>query len=136
MSTPEKKDIVRDFLEDVKRTMTRNDVPYDTWVMVPRAKNLLCLTQLGMTLNDVYTIVLSLSVNNYSEGPTTDPMEKGECWVFGTIVDKSEIYIKLKLATISVIKKVRIISFHVAERILIYPWQQKEESNGDQGGKV
>jgi hypothetical protein len=87
---------------------------------------------LGLTSLDVYTTILGLSVSDYCEGPAKDYAEKGDCWVFGTVINGCEIYIKLKIAAISIIKKVRIISFHIADKALCYPCRQTE---GDKEGQ-
>lgn len=131
------KESVKDFLKEVKMTMVTKNEQYDTWDLVNRSKNLESLAELGFTLPDVFNTILSLSVDNYCDGPTRDMTERGDCWIFGKIIDGKEVYIKLKLASISVIKKVRIISFHIAEEAMCYPLLEKEKEeekrNGDKG---
>jgi hypothetical protein len=130
------KESVKDFLKEVKQTMVTKNEKYDTWDLVHRSKNMECLTELGFTIPDMYNTILSLSVSNYCDGPTHDLSEKGDFWVFGKIIEGKEVYIKLKLAAISIIKKVRIISFHIAEEAMCYPLLEKEtNSNGKRGDK-
>ena len=99
----------------MKQAITDTTVNYDTWVLVPRETNLSTLARLGFTFNDVRNNILSLSLADYCEGPIRDYSVKGNCWVFCKNISGLEVYIKLKLATFGPIKKVRVISFHIAD---------------------
>ena len=50
-----------------------------------------------MTSKQRVEIILSLSVQDYCSGPTSDKY-KLELWVFGKHVDGVEVYIKFKIA--------------------------------------
>jgi hypothetical protein len=95
-----------------------------TWTLVPRKKNNESLAQLGFTLTDVKDQILDLVVNNYIRGPFTDQNEKGDFWEFGKMINDLEIYIKLKQASFANIKVVRIVSFHISESPIKYPYKE------------
>jgi hypothetical protein len=116
-----KTESVKCFLREIKETITSTHTAYQTWTLVPRTKNTECLAKLGYTLLDVRDQILDLSIENYVRGPYTDNHDLGSFWEFGTIVNESEIYIKLKLATFNILRTVRIVSFHFAEKPMAYP---------------
>ena len=68
-------------------------------------------------------IIFNLKVDNYSEGPISDTMQPanlGDLWVFGAVVKKQEIYIKIQLGLPS--SNTVCISFHFAEFPMHYPF--------------
>jgi hypothetical protein len=118
---------VRDFLVDVKQTITAPG-DWSGWVLVPREENMRCISKLGFKLGDVRDEILSLSVEDYCDGPVMDRDEPGQLWVFGKAIKGMEVYIKLKLATFGTtnpIKQVRVISFHAADKRLPYPYKEE-----------
>ncbi|MFC1946087.1 hypothetical protein ACFLW1_02690 [Chloroflexota bacterium] len=119
------KEQVKDFLQEVKRAIADKTRTFDTWVLVPREKNKSSLSELGLTYPDIENTLLTLSVSEYCEGPTYDASAKGDCWIFGKIISDKEVYIKLKLASFGTknpLYVVRIISFHIADDSLCYPY--------------
>ena len=116
-------DGIKAFLQEVKDTVTATQAGYPTWVLVPRPKNNDCLAKLEYTFTDVKAQILDLAVKNYIRGPFPDQDERGEFWEFGKTIEGNEIYIKLKLANFGNLKKVRIVSFHVAELPIHYPFK-------------
>ncbi len=120
------RDEVRDFLQLVKETIA-NPVAERGWVLVPRPENNECIVQLGFKYADIEETLLSLSVEDYCEGPCRDRGQPGELWVFGKEIEGKTIYIKLKLAsfgTVGSLRIVRLVSFHLAEYALEYPFQE------------
>jgi len=121
-----KEESVRGFLLEIKSTITKPPGNWRSWVLVPRKENLNCISELGFTFQDVRDVVLDLSVTDYCEGPLQDQDKIGAFWIFGKVISGQEIYIKLKLASLSSLKIVRIVSFHKADRPLCYPYSQKK----------
>jgi len=72
-------------------------------------------------MTDVGNEILSLSVNDFCEGPLKDKSVPGNLWVFGKVIRGEEIYIKLKLSGGG--QFVTILSFHIAEAPLNYPFK-------------
>jgi hypothetical protein len=125
-----KKQAIRDFLEEVKQTMTGAASGSHGWILVKRKENVECLTELGFTYNDVRDAILGLTVVDYCEGPLQDRDIPGDLWIFGKVMGDREVYIKLKLARFGLLKIVRIVSFHRARELLYYPYKSEEEKGG------
>lgn len=99
-----------------------------------RGKNLSTLALLDMPPSARIKIIKQITVEDYSEGPIIDTLNKvGEMWVFGKDVQKHEIYIKISLGypNCSTI----CISFHVAEHPMQHP-HKKERNKKKKGGKI
>ena len=91
-------------------------------------KNKQTIASLGYQLDDVKNTILGLSVEDYAEGPLIDRKGyAGDFWVFGTIIEDKEIYIKLKVKNINSTGDKQLstlcISFHFAEHAIIYPFK-------------
>jgi len=125
-SDPRKR-AVRDFLEEVKQTITDPGSEYESWRLVKRKGNVECITELGFTYDDVRDAILGLSVVDYCAGPLRDRDMPGDLWVFGKVMEGREVYIKVKLARFGPLKIVRIVSFHAAKDSLCYPYRPEEE---------
>ena len=121
----EKEEAVRDFLLELKDVMSKPIGALPSWVLVPRQENLGCLAELEWDNDDVAALIYSLSVEDYSSGPLKDRDEKGDVWIFGKKVFGAELYVKLKLASLGSLKRVRIISLHEADQPLSYPYGRK-----------
>lgn len=89
-----------------------------------RQKNKESMVRLGLDLNDVASEVMSLSVNDYCDGPLKDCEFEGEIWEFRKEVAGKEVYIKLKLGGDKRNQQVIVISFHIAEFQLSYRFKQ------------
>ena len=88
-------------------------------------KNQAGLLALGITRQHRRQVILSLTCDDYSSGPSPDIAYPGEpVWVFGAVVEGTEVYIKLKLPPEG---KPTCISFHPAERRIEYPFRDPEE---------
>jgi hypothetical protein len=127
----QEREIVRDFLQLVKETIA-NPIADQGWVLVPRKENKECLLQLGFKYPDIKETLLSLSVEDYCEGPCEDRDQPGELWVFGKTIENKVVYIKLKLASFGPLRIVRVVSFHFAEHTLEYPFEEKGRNRDDE----
>lgn len=128
-----KKLAVRDFLVEVKQTVVREGINDYGWVFVRRRENIDCLAELGFRNEDVRDVILGLSVADYCDGPVQDLSMPGDFWVFGKVISGKEIYIKLKLATISVLRIARVVSFHLAKGKLCYPFAHEKGEGHERG---
>ena len=87
-------------------------------IFIPRRANLDTLANLGMTIADAEFVILGLSARDYISGPAHDhDGSAGEIWVFGTVINRDNIYIKVKLET----GRAACISFHEAQYPLVFP---------------
>ncbi len=86
-------------------------------------KNFQTLTDLELNVEDVKKELKALAVANYSEGPLPDKLYNGApMWVFGKMVSKREIYIKITMGQPN--DKVICISFHFPEHNMTYPYKK------------
>ena len=112
---------VSKFLIEVKTTLQKTNPKNPSWTLSTiREKNLATLSELEMTNESVKNVILSLTPDNYCAGPLKDCKLPGELWEFGTKIRGLEIYIKIKLMNDKYGSSVRILSFHRAERPLVY----------------
>jgi hypothetical protein len=66
------------------------------------------------------SILEALQTKDYSEGPLVEKLYGGaDMWVFGKIIKKKEIYIKITMGAIGC--NVICISFHLAKNKMAYP---------------
>lgn len=69
-------------------------------------------------------MICQLVPENYSSGPTPDDTDQGkEVWVFGSELEGTEVYIKLRLSPTKRGEMPRgaVWSFHEAENRMRYP---------------
>lgn len=96
-------------------------VALNKFIFVDRKVNLDCITRLGITIETVKNIIFNLTYKNYMSGPDKDKDRRvGSVWVFGTLVNNTEIYIKLSDNFNFNIAK--CISFHEANFKCSYPY--------------
>jgi hypothetical protein len=108
---------VKDFLLEFKRIMAKGrglDI-------VNRRENIDTLAKFGLTRGNLKEEIMTLSVENYCQGPEPDRDRPGDIWVFGKQIGAEEIYIKLKVAQVGNEKIAKCISFHAADFPLCYP---------------
>jgi hypothetical protein len=111
------KQIAADFLKRFKEGCACGKFTF-----IPRRPNLEAITSLGITLTDVKEIILGLTTDNYCRGPEADEDgSAGEVWVFGTVVDGIEIYIKLKVDN----DFAKCISFHQPDYNMNFPLHER-----------
>ena len=90
---------------------------------VPRKKCLDTIAQLGITIQQAKSEIMSLTYKDYHRGPEPDAdTTGGEVWTFGKMINGQEIYIKLKAVTH--LNLAKCLSFHVAERLMAYPYRR------------
>jgi len=89
--------------------------------VVPRYDNNQALIALGINRKKQKKLLLELGKLNYSSGPKRDVDRNGEVWIFGTTINTTEIYIKLKIIYHPSGNKAKCLSFHPAEEPLTYP---------------
>ena len=123
-SSDSHKAVIREFLQEVKNTITKRGNTDYGWRLVKRSETMNCLAELELDFGDVRDLILQLLVTDYCEGPVNDRNMPGDLWVFGKVVAGKEVYIKLKLATFGSLKLVRVVSFHLAKESLCYPYKE------------
>ncbi len=104
------------FLENFKEKMKIFDILFRD----DRDKNIQTLVDLELRPVDRRSILESLEVRDYSQGPLPETMYGGaEMWVFGRLIKNHEVYIKISMGAIGT--SVICISFHLAEQKINYP---------------
>lgn len=89
-----------------------------------RMKNIDALAALEITALERERIIDNIKPTDYSEGPVKDKMSiESDMWIFGKIVKKQEVYIKITIGNIS--KPVICISFHPSEKPMVYPFKSE-----------
>ncbi|MCJ7782753.1 MAG: hypothetical protein MUP41_02400 [Desulfobacterales bacterium] len=113
---------IRDFLVDFKGIMAKGrglDI-------VNRLENIDTLAKMGLTKKNLIEEIMTLSVENYCQGPEPDRDRSGAIWVFGKQIGAEEIYVKLKIAQVGKEKIAKCLSFHAANFPLCYPYRGEE----------
>ena len=88
-----------------------------------RGKNAQALLDLEISSDYRKEALKKLEVEDYSEGPIFDTLYKGSAlWVFGKIIRDREVYIKISLGLKDA--EAVVISFHIAEHPLNYPFKK------------
>lgn len=110
------KETVGQFLKDFKFKMSIWDVLFRD----DRGKNTQTLTILELRPIERKKVLDALEAIDYSEGPVEEKLYGGSAmWVFGKMVKKKEIYIKITMGVPG--SSVICISFHLAEHKMSYP---------------
>lgn len=92
------------------------------YFLLKRAKNLETLIELNLDSSDIKQELLKLELKDYSQGPLPDELGAGmEMWVFGRIIKNKEVYIKVTEGRPD--DRGLVISFHIAERSMRYPFR-------------
>lgn len=112
----EKEESVGRFLTEFKMVARKRGVDF-----VPREAFIETMTMLGITRGICYDELLTLSVQDYCQGPEEDRDRPGKVWVFGKHYEGKEIYIKLKLVRAGRETIAKCLSFHLAEFPLCFP---------------
>jgi hypothetical protein len=116
---------IRDFLLQFKKIM----VTGRGLDIVNRRENIDALAQLGLTKKNLKEEVITLSVENYCEGPEPDRDRPGDVWIFGKQIAGKEIYVKLKIAQVGKFMIAKCLSFHEADFPLCYPYRAEERKD-------
>ena len=112
----------RDFLVELKGIISKGrglDI-------VNGHENIDTLAKMGLTKKNLIEEIMTLSVENYCQGPEPDRDRPGDIWVFGKQIGAEEIYIKLKIAQVGKEKIAKCLSFHAASFPLCYPYRGEE----------
>jgi len=104
------------FLAEFKRLVAAG-----RFYIVDRDKNRDGLLLLGITENQRKEYLLNLRKSDYSSGPDVDDIHGGYVWIFGLTVAEKEVYVKIAVNEWNG-KQAVCISFHIAERPLVYPF--------------
>lgn len=111
------RDEVVSFLLEVKYLVASGK-----WEVVDRVKNLQGIMACGMLPSDIPAVIQSLTPAQYVEGPLPDHQgRRVNWWVFGAADRETEIYVKLGVMG----RRALVLSFHPAERPLVYPFGRK-----------
>lgn len=106
------------FLQDFKEKMKFRDVLFRD----DRGKNAKALLDLELRPIDRKTVLESLEIRDYSEGPNKDQLySRSDLWIFGKTLKKKEVYIKISMGAAG--SSVICISFHLAEHKMSYPFK-------------
>ena len=116
-------DEIASLLRHVRRQIQLSDTDSPRFVLSTRDKNVETIARLELNRNDVKMILSELSVEDYCSGPSPDHQAAGEFWVFGKNIRGLPIYIKFKLNDSRDAAGVRVLSFHVAEEAMSYPFR-------------
>lgn len=116
MATTEKE--IKEFLQELKAKMVALQFVFEN-----RDKNRETLVKLELLPSKIREVIFNLEIENYYQGPKdNDQYGKNPMWVFGAMVKKEEIYIKITITDFSVI----CISFHIAENSIKYPYKKNQ----------
>jgi len=117
MTTEEEVDY---FLRDFRYKMKIWDILFRD----DRGKNAQALVDLELRPVERITVLENLTSIDYSQGPLDDVVYGvAQMWVFGTLIKKKEVYIKISLGRKG--SNVLCISFHLAEHKMNYPLKKK-----------
>lgn len=83
-----------------------------------RGKNMLALLEMGLTPSDRKAVLMSLVPEDYYKGPRKEMLGQ-DMWEFGRTITSQEVYIKISEGFEGA--QVLCISFHPAERPMLYP---------------
>lgn len=112
---------VREFLVEFKELMASGKF----YLLGNRKINRETLIQLGITEHIRKECILNLSVFDYCQGPVPDENGSGHLWIFGTEIDRCEVYIKLKIENAEEGKIAKCLSFHIPDYPLHYFFSSK-----------
>eukprot|EP01026_Neomeris_dumetosa_P010811 TRINITY_DN14001_c0_g1_i1.p5 TRINITY_DN14001_c0_g1~~TRINITY_DN14001_c0_g1_i1.p5 ORF type:complete len:120 (+),score=8.53 TRINITY_DN14001_c0_g1_i1:231-590(+) len=113
---------VEQFLNEFKEKMTITTVFFRD----DRGKNAQTLSDLEIRPVDREKVLLNLKVEDYSDGPLSDTLYEGsDMWVFGKEIKRNEVYIKISMGYGK--GGVLCISFHIAERLMSYPFKKQKK---------
>ena len=104
-------DQVNRLLCDVRKAIEENRSS-----LVSREKNMATLAHFGWRLSEVKEELSNLTYSNYVSGPEIDRAEpkSDNLWIFKSYIDRTPIYIKLKVKY-QTDSRVVIISFHISD---------------------
>jgi hypothetical protein len=116
-----KEEEINRFLKEFKMVAKQRGIDF-----VPRQEFIETLILFGITRRNCEEEILSLSVDDYCQGPDDDRDRPGKVWIFGRHIEDREVYIKLKLATVGKEMIAKCLSFHPAGFPLCFPLQLRK----------
>ena len=107
---------VEEFLIALKEKIKIFDVAFR-----PRDKNSNSIADLDILPVDRIKYLMDLNGGNYLSGPNKDTYDpkKPDYYEFGIQIKKKDVYIKIGIGLSN--KRVDCMSFHIAERKIVYP---------------
>lgn len=118
----ERKDKVRAFLRAFKKIALHRGVHF-----IPRREFLETRAWLDLTKENCRDEIMALTVDDYCKGPSPDRDRPGDVWIFGKRISGTDVYIKLKLASVEGQTIAKCLSFHPAGHPLCFPFKEKKE---------
>lgn len=114
---------IEEFLKKTRECILKKQIR-----MIRRAKSMETLNQLGISINDAFTMIEELTFEDYYRGPSPErnpDFPPGDIWEFGLRESDnfSEIYVKLKEEKPD--SKMLCLSFHEAEYPIVYPYRKQ-----------
>ena len=115
--------ITREEVENFLKKFHNKFKIYDIIFRDDRGKNTQALAELDITPNYRLKVIETITVEDYSEGPIINTLNKcGDLWVFGKDVKGKEVYIKIALGMEN--NRTICISFNKAEYKMMYPFKK------------
>ncbi|UOF90510.1 hypothetical protein LSG31_22070 [Fodinisporobacter ferrooxydans] len=116
---------INQFLSFAREYKAKNKLDF---IKGPQEKYL--LGELGISIKDAFAMLDLLTFENYYRGPSPDHAKPNQqVWEFGIEEVPADIYIKLT------IRKTRndllFMSFHFAERPIVYPYKGKLKTTNE-----
>jgi len=110
-------------VEDIESFLNAFKEKLKIWnvIYLSRKKNLDALLMLGIVPNQRREYLISLTTQDYCQGPKPSNNNM-PIWVFGKTIGKKEVYIKIQIGKPN--KSVICISFHLAKYPLDYPYKK------------
>ena len=111
--------------EEVERFLRDFTFKMGFWGLLIRVdrtnlKNTITLLALEFNHSHVKQILAELKSEDYSQGPLSDKLyEHSDMWVFGKMIKKREVYIKIQLGRPD--SETICISFHFSDHPITYP---------------
>lgn len=113
--------------EDVQRFLSDFKVKARIYGIIcrdDRAKNVETLAYLDILPSARTTIIDSLTIYDYSDGPVEDTLNhSSSLWIFGKKVKGKEVYIKITIGRPG--NSTICISFHISEHPIQYKFHQR-----------
>ncbi|MBN1523597.1 MAG: type II toxin-antitoxin system MqsR family toxin [Spirochaetales bacterium] len=99
-------------LSRIKRCIEAGNVHF-----INRKKNIEFLLKIGLTVGNVFDILMQLTPQNYHFGPLYDKDgSEGQVWIFIHPITNKKIYIKLKFFEGEGNDWMKVLSFHEEEK--------------------
>lgn len=119
---------IQDFLDQCREIIKSSEVIPSVFFMVSKQENKDTLLSLGFTKQNVKDEIISLSLEDYCEGPCDAHEYKDQVWIFGKMISNQEIYIKLSISEFdnpgNRVKTLFCLSFHFSKKSMKYLYKR------------